>query len=172
MMIAKEEVKNDLITVFSAFERAINLFNDDNFNSTPFENSWTPGQVVEHIILANEGFASVLNAEVATTDRPFDEKKAQIKAIFLNFGTKMQSPAFILPALKTYNKTASILKIATIKAGIAKAVNDLDLSKTCLAFELPGIGKLTRYEAIYFVIYHTQRHAHQLNEIHRFLKDA
>lgn len=169
-MINKDEIAADFNKVFDAFINAIKIFDEKDFNKIPFEDSWTAGQVVQHIILANDGFDGVLNAEVKDTDRPFDALKSQLKSIFLNFGTKMKSPEFILPALKDYDKDRHILKIENIKAGILKAINDLDLTKTCMSFELPGLGHLTRYEAIYFVIYHTERHAHQLNEIYKFLK--
>jgi hypothetical protein len=54
-----------------------------------------------------------------------------------------------------------------IKATIDHAIQTLELSRTCLAFEIPVYGFLTRTEAIYFVIYHTQRHIQQLKNISR-----
>ncbi|TKC06559.1 DinB family protein [Pedobacter polaris] len=171
-MINKEEVKNDFIKVFSAFENSIHLFDDQNFNTVPFAESWTPGQVVRHVVLASDGFEHILKGEVKDTERPFDELKPRVKADFLNFGIKMKSPDFILPKMKDYDKEQLTTKIRSIKEAIVHEIDALDLTKTCLGFEIPGYGFFTRYEAIYFVIYHTQRHNHQLNEIYRFLKIA
>ncbi len=50
------------------------------------------------------------------------------------------------------------------------AMETMDLSKTCLAFELPVLGFLTRLEAIYFILFHTQRHIQQLKNIYQKLK--
>lgn len=172
MVINKDEILADFIKAFSSLENTIELFDDKDFNKVPFAGSWTAGQVAQHILLSDEGFVEVLNDKVAITERAVDEFKPQLKAIFLNFETKMKSPDFVLPELKDYDKEAHLLKVVKIKDGMAKAINDLDLGKTCSSFSLPGLGYLTRYEAIYFVIYHTTRHAHQLNEIHRFLKEA
>jgi hypothetical protein len=168
----KDIIISDFNEVFSDLTNAVSGFDYKSYNEIPFKGSWTPAQVTQHIILASEGFVKVLNAEVVDTERPIDEKKAQIKAIFLNYGTKMKSPDFILPELKDYDKDKHLSKIAVIKEGILKAINDLDLGKTCMSFELPGMGHLTRLEAICFVTYHTERHVHQLQEIHRFQKSA
>jgi hypothetical protein len=166
--------KDALITsfneTFSDLEDTISLFDDYRFNQIPFEGSWTPGQVVEHIKLANGGFVHVLNGEVATTERPIDEKVATLKDIFLNFNTKLKSPDFIKPPIHDYDKEQLLVEISAIKKKIAKEIPALDLSKTCMSFELPGMGHLTRLEAIYFVIFHTQRHVHQLKNIYQYLK--
>jgi len=168
----KDTIISDFNEVFSDLTNTVDGFDYKSYNENPFEGSWTPAQVTQHIVLASEGFVKVLNAEVKDTERAIDEKKAQIKAIFLDYGIKMKSPDFILPELKEYDKDRHLEKIAIIQKGITKAINDLDLTKTCLAFELPGMGHLTRLEAVYFVTYHTERHAHQLKEIHRFQKSA
>ncbi|TCC91962.1 DinB family protein [Pedobacter frigiditerrae] len=168
----KDIIISDFNKVFSDLITTVEGFDYMSYNQIPFDGSWTPAQVTQHIILASEGFVKVLNAEVKDAETAIDEKKSQIKAIFLDYGTKMKSPDFILPDLKEYDKERHLAKIAIIQEGIAKAINDLDLGKTCLSFELPGMGHLTRLEAIYFVTYHTERHIHQLKEIHRFQKSA
>ncbi len=55
------------------------------------------------------------------------------------------------------------------KAKITEAIKTLDLSATCTVFELPGFGEFTRSEWIWFAIYHTQRHTHQLKNIYDIL---
>lgn len=157
---------------FHRLASAIELFENQNFNSVPFKGSWTAAQVVEHILLSATGFVQVINAEVKPAERAIDELVPQIKSIFLNFGTKMQSPDFILPPLKDYDREAQLTAVKKVAGDLEKSIATLDLNQTCVSFQLPGMGFLTRYEAIYFVIYHTQRHVHQLEEIHRFLKLA
>ena len=172
MMINKEETAKELSEALSGLLKAVELFDEIQYHKIPFENSWTAGQVVAHLSLSNNGFLEVLNAKVADTARAIDELKPQLKAIFLNFGNKMKSPDFILPKLKAYDQETQRSEIGKTKEAFLKAINDLDLSKTCVSFPLPGLGNLTRLEAIYFVIYHTERHTNQLKEIYRFLKEA
>jgi hypothetical protein len=35
----------------------------------------------------------------------------------------------------------------------------------CMEFDFPGFGHLTRYEWLKFIVFHTQRHIHQLKQI-------
>lgn len=163
----KEILLRRFDATFSAFENSIQLFNTNNFNEIPFENSWSAAQVVQHIILASDGFSSVLNGNIAETSRPIDKLLPELDAIFLNFEIKMKSPDFILPKMESYDQHTLLNKVRNIASDIRNAIEKLDLSKTCLDFELPSIGLLTRLEAIYFVIVHTERHTRQLNEIHR-----
>lgn len=161
----KQELIQELKTTISRFQELISSFDEEQLNLVPFENSWTAGQVAQHIILANSGFADVLNGPVKNTDGAADQQLDQIRTIFLDFDTKLQSPDFVLPVLKDYHKDKQLAALEKIKLEVSKAVDELDLNQTCLAFELPVLGHLTRLEAVYFLIYHTQRHAYQLNNI-------
>lgn len=161
----KELILKDFNTTFSALVDAIAAFDAEKFNQVFAEDSWTAGQVVEHLLLANTGFAAVLNAKVKATERESDELIPRLKADFLNFDIKMQAPDFIVPERKAYDKAAQLSKTKEIWEMVEKEIASLDLSKTCLAFELPVYGFLTRLEAIYFVIYHTQRHTRQLRNV-------
>jgi uncharacterized damage-inducible protein DinB len=168
--MTKDQIIEDFRTTFSALENVINLFNDANFNEVPFENSWTAAEVVQHIILASQNFSSVLNGTTEETKRAVDKLIPELKRIFLNFETKMKSPDFIKPVAKSYDRNELLTRIRNISADILSTIEKVELSPTCLDFQLPSIGFLTRLEAIYFVIVHTQRHTHQLQEIKRFLK--
>jgi len=137
----------------------------EKFNTVPFEGSWTAGQLTQHMVLANSGFAELLKGPVKDTQRAPDASVNEIKSIFLNFEIKLTSPDFIRPEKKNYDKDGLLAALSGIKADITTSAATLDLSKTCLSFELPVLGYLTRLEAVSFVIYHTQRHIHQLKNI-------
>ncbi len=167
-----DQLLNYFNEVFTDLENTISSFSYETFNQVPFEGSWTPGQVVQHLKLANGNFVHVLNGEVAVTERPIDEKVPMLKSIFLNFQSKLNSPDFIKPQLVDYDRDQMYSDISKIKEDIGKAIPALDLSKTCLSFQLPNMGHLTRLEAIYFVIYHTERHVQQLKNIHQYLANG
>jgi hypothetical protein len=119
------------------------------------------------MVLADGGFAEMISGPVIETQRKVDEMISKIKSIFLNFDSKLSSPDFVIPQLIDYEKEELIDSLTKIKISINKSLETLDLTKTCTAFELPVLGFLTRLEATYFVIYHTQRHVHQLKRIHQ-----
>lgn len=157
------EIFKELGNTTSELTKLLSGFTQEQFNLVPFEGSWTSAQLAEHL---NKSYdvAKLLFGQVRETTRPPDEKINEIKEIFLNFNTKMKSPDFIVPENKVYDKTALLSSLTT---GIKKLeeAKSLNLSETCTAFALPNIGELTRMEWICFVIYHTQRHVHQLKNI-------
>lgn len=155
---AVDETISDLQHVFNAFEAS-------QINVIPFEGSWTAGQLAMHMVLSNGGFAEVINGQVDETSRPVDKNVEQIKNIFLDFSLKMNAPEMICPQQKDYNQQKLFNQLEGIKETLTRAADQLDLSKTCKSFELPSLGFLTRLEALYFVIYHTKRHTHQLKNI-------
>jgi len=152
-----------------ALENLLSKIDPTDINKIPFEGSWTAGELVQHLILSNGGFVEVVNGSATETSRPADMKISQIRNIFLNFDVKFNSPEFICPEKKNYDKTQQIDALRRIQAELGKAIETLDLTKTCNSFELPGMGYLTRLEAMYFVLYHTQRHTNQLNNIYSSL---
>jgi uncharacterized protein YndB with AHSA1/START domain len=161
----KQQLKKQITETFLALHSAIEQFRQETFNIVPFENSWSAGEVVEHIRLSATGFADMLFDKVEPTDRPTDKWLSEIKSIFLNFERRMKSPDFILPNIGNYSKDSFSNQLKAIEEKLTKAVDELDLSQLCISFDVPYFGNFTRLEAIYFALYNTQRHAHQLNQI-------
>ncbi|QEC53782.1 DinB family protein [Anseongella ginsenosidimutans] len=152
-----------------AFPETLGAFRPEELDLVPFEGSWTPGQVAEHMILANSGFLELIRGACMDTQRKPDEMVDGIRTTFLDFSTKMKSPDFVLPVKEVHEKRAQLDALATIKQRVLEAVREEDLTKTCTSFSLPVLGYVTRLEAFNFVLYHTQRHIHQLKNIRRSL---
>jgi len=119
------------------------------------------GQVAEHITKSNASIVLSLNAEGKKTERKPDERIEELKKTFLDFNTKMQSTDFILPTQNTYQK-------ATITADPKKSIeqvkdtgNKVNLSEI---IDHPAFKQITKPELLYFVLYHTQKHIHQLKK--------
>ncbi|QNF33979.1 DinB family protein [Adhaeribacter swui] len=141
-------------------------FEDDVINQVPFTSSWTAGQVAEHLIISNMGFVEILTGPATETNRPPDELINRMKADFLNVNLKIEAADSVWPQNRVFQKEELLQSFQEVQQLISKAIVSLDLSKTCLAFKIPVYGYLTRLEAVYFVIYHTQRHINQLKKIH------
>ncbi|MDB4926526.1 DinB family protein [Mucilaginibacter sp.] len=164
---------NDVLTELqdtkAELELAISSISDDQFNTIPFKDSWTPGQVSDHILKAVG--VGVLYGNTKPTARNRDEKVAETAKLFLNMDIKMKSPDFILPSNAPQNKQEILSKIDDTFSRLIEAAKTLDLSLTCLAFEVPGFGEFTRSEFIWFYIFHAQRHIYQLKNIAKALGD-
>lgn len=161
----KSEIQREINKTLAAFSQLFSLFDQDRVNIIPFEGSWTAGQLIQHLIMSNSGFVKLINGEVKETNRKPDEYVEKIKTAFLDFTTKMQSPDFIRPPMMNYNKVELMQSLQSLSEEMNQSIEKLDLTKTCISFELPVFGHLTRWEAIHFVLYHTQRHIHQLKKI-------
>ncbi|HEY9534886.1 MAG TPA: DinB family protein [Mucilaginibacter sp.] len=163
-------MKNTLAELQNTYNELLNAFSsipEDKLNTVPFEGSWTAAQVAEHIL--NAVGVSTLYADVKPTDRDPGEKIASVSDLFLNMDIKMQSPDFIYPSDKKYGKQQLVDMINDKFNKLLEAAKTLDLSATCLAFEVPGFGAFTRLEFVWFYIVHTQRHIFQLRKIAKAL---
>ncbi|RPD41419.1 DinB family protein [Chitinophaga barathri] len=139
-------------------------------NQVPFAGSWTAAQVAEHIRMSVGGCVELLQGGAKpTTDRAPDAKVEDVK-VFLNFDIKMQSPDFILPEDKEYDKDALVKEMENIRRGLNGALGGKDLTETLTDFDFPFLGQMTRLEVLHFATYHTLRHSHQLKKIIKTLR--
>lgn len=161
----KDGLKQEVENTFAALYQTLSLFEQSDINVIPFEGSWTAGQVTRHIIKATSGFHKICDGNTKKLDGAIDEKVPVLKEIFLNFNTKYNSPEFIYPEDREYEKKELLSTLQKIESEILDIVANYDVSLTCMDFEIPGIGNLTIYELINFALFHTKRHTHQLRVI-------
>ena len=156
-----EELDNTRSRLITAFTR----FKNEEINIIPFEGSWTAAQLVEHILRSLKGVLKTLHGPVRETKRDPAAKVPMIRQTFLNLSTKFVAPDFLMPSNLHANQEELVKSLEAKMKEISNAVHEVNLSETCLGHELPGAGAMTRLEWIYFVIYHSQRHTQQLENI-------
>ncbi|SIO17781.1 DinB family protein [Chitinophaga niabensis] len=161
------ELNTEIKETQTALLQALDAFNQEQLNKVPFEGSWTGGQVGEHLTKAVS--AGLLYGNTTETERPPDVMVKPLRDQFLNFDIKMKSPDFIIPSDGPHVKQEVRGQLEKIWEEIEEAASTLDLTKTCLDFELPGAGHLTRLEWLNFMVVHTKRHTHQLKNIYKAL---
>ena len=164
---AKKAIVGELEAVTAELLEVLSTFDQAALNTIPFAGSWTAAQVAEHILKSDQGVLKTLHGRVKPTERPPDAGLEGLKATFLNFTTKLKSPEFILPSPAAQNKETLLQSLQSTRSSISRAADTLDLTQTCL--DMPVLGEITRLELIHFVIYHTQRHIHQLRNISKVL---
>ncbi|MBS7256558.1 DinB family protein [Flavobacterium branchiicola] len=167
----KTLIQKNSIDTFQKLNETLSLFTESDLNKIPYEGSWTAGQVVQHIILADSGFPQLFAGKTEKTTRKPDEKVKDIDALFLNFNLKMDAPVFLIPEKKEYNKNDLNLKLLKIESELLECAENYDLTLTSLDFQLPGFDHFTFYEWIDFALVHTQRHTNQLNKIFKSLNN-
>lgn len=147
------------------FLRVLSSFTAEQFNMVPFEGSWTAAQVGDHIAKSQSMVAQLFYVNTRTSERNPLKNVETIKKVFLNFDTKLTSPESILPSVERMDKVVVINNLINITGKVTEAIHTVDLSKICTEFVPPNLGELTVLEWVYFMIYHTQRHTNQLNNI-------
>ena len=167
----KNDLSNELTTTKNELLKALDLFDQENINTVPFEGSWTGGQVAEHVLKSLSGALQNITGPVQHTDRNPGEYVKPLGDIFLNMDIKMKSPDFIIPSNDPKDRSALRSSLASALDGIKTVTITEDLSATCTGFEMPTLGPLTRLEWISFSSFHTRRHTHQLKNIIKHLKN-
>jgi len=165
-MIKQVSLKEGLLasveTTFSHFINLLERFDRDNINAIPFHGSWTAAQVADHVTKSNQSIAKALLLYGTIINRNPFARVEELKTIFLNFDTKLQSPDFILPDKELYEKANLVNTLIESVHKIIEAGNKVELLEM---INHVAFGDITKFEILHFVIYHTQRHTHQLKKI-------
>jgi len=161
----EKELTNEIEHTAEELSQVIGGFAQDQFNTAPFEGSWTPGQVVEHIALYASGILRTVEGSTGPTERNPRQMVGPLRDMFLNFSAKMQSPDFILPSDDPKDKSSMMQSLKESFTGLARVARNEDLLVTCLGFSMPTVGHMTRLEWLSFVVVHTQRHIWQLKKM-------
>jgi len=162
-----KELFEALDATTSKFLQLVASFDEKEINTIPFKNSWTAAQVAEHVTKSNISIIQSLKVAGKFSERAPDERAQELKELFLDFSTKLQSPDFILPTRDIYEKQLLVINLKDSIDEIKELRKKVNLPE---ALNHPAFGDITKLEILHFVVYHTQRHTHQLNKILQSVK--
>ncbi len=164
--LSKEELIVEVETVNREFIHRLSKFSAELLNKTKTEESWTPGQITEHIIMSNGGILSqLLNGNATPTDRPFNEQVQLIKNIFRS-EDKMKTAPVLEPNQPPHDLEKLMNSLIDQTAQQIRAIKEKELKELSSELQFPPAPNgLTRYEWLIFMIEHTSRHGKQLERI-------
>lgn len=157
-----DELFASLDETWSAFLKLVSSVDEQDINIVPFEDSWTVAQLATHVIKSNKAIVQALQMEGKPCSRNAGERTDELKKTFLDFTVKFQSPEFIVPENKEYKKEAVVEKLENSIEQLKQLGAKANLYEIII---LPAFGELTKFEILYFVLVHTQRHLRQLKNI-------
>lgn len=166
--IKKTQLFKTLDETWAELSEAIQSADETSINTTPFKGSWSAAQLVRHVTKSNRAIAQGLEMAGKPALRDPGEGIAKIKNMFLDFETKYQSPEFIVPENIHFERARIIAALQNSIEQLVKARDNVELTEM---INLPIFGDVTKLELLYFVLYHTQRHNHQLHKILKALKN-
>ncbi|TRW25268.1 DinB family protein [Flavobacterium zepuense] len=143
----------------------LSSFNEKELNTVPFKGSWTAAQVGRHLFKAEDGLNELFYTTTQPATRQPDEKAEEFKKILLDFNLKMDSPDFLLPETKEYDKHRLIDALSGIKSTVLEAATNADLNYMAPLPQGHPLEGSTKLEIVHFMAYHTIRHNHQIKKI-------
>lgn len=159
-----EETIEEYKSSIQQFLQVLAAVDVERFNTMPFEGSWTPGQVAEHIILSLQGVPHML-IEAKPVNRAANEKCEAIAGVFLNFDLKFKASPAIMPSNEAKKKEIIMSRLQQVSESFIETIQLYDYTEECTAAEVPTLGYLTRLEWMCLASFHIQKHTHQLEQM-------
>lgn len=145
---------------------------ESTINKIPFKGSWTAAQTAQHLIKAGRGMPEIFKNPAPKAKRQPDEKVGEWKEIMLDPDSKMESPEFIVPEDRQYNKEKLINDTESIRKQTLEILKTADMDEIPDMEEGNPLKGSTKLELLYFVIFHTQRHNRQMRKILETLNNS
>ena len=161
----KQEILNGFKETTERLIATLNSFSKEQFNRIPFENSWTAGQVAEHLYKGETNAIKMINGNSEPTQRDPFEKVKILRSVFLDYETKRKSPEFILPTNKEKDPKFFVEGFERSREELKRVLETKDLSQLCTTRPFPQIGNLTGWEWVSFAVFHSKRHTDQMKNI-------
>ena len=121
------------------------------------------GQIADHIL---KGTDTNLGS-TKKTERPYNKNADAIKAMFLDFGKKFSTAPDIEPDARQYAKEDLIVALRESQKKVFQMIDKEDLTETCVDWELPTWGNLTKYECVILYENHIIRHTNQVIDFNK-----
>ena len=153
-----ENTTNELIRLFSSTRQ-------EQFNEIPYEGSWSVAQVGDHLLKSYGLVEALSNGPVRKTERLPGMGIEKVKKIFLDFNAKYKSAEALQPTNEPIEVEELLNGLQKRISQIKEVIQTKDLAQTCIGIPFKGIGELTRMEWLYVILFHTQRHIHQIKGI-------
>lgn len=164
-MVKESKVRSDLKESTRELLQSISRFPENEFNTPPDDGGWTAGQVAEHLIKVETGTVRLFTGGFEACDRNPEQKIERIKERMLDFESPMTASGPIVPDDQPKDKEQVLEKLQDLRQRLTGMIELHDLSEMIAGFVHPVFGSLTAIEWIYFNIYHSKRHLHQIRAI-------
>jgi hypothetical protein len=156
---------NDAISEIAELMSAVE---ERNVNTVPYEGSWTSPQLLRHLTRSMIGMNRAMQASGKPADRDPGERIEQLRGIFLDFSKTFNRPDFTAPEVRDYQKEQAVEEFKRAFDKLSESARHANLNELV---DLPPLGPITKLEILHFVLYHTQRHLHQMRKICGALKN-
>ncbi len=135
---------------------------DPEFYNGPFKDGWSPGQIVEHVIMSSSGLKDFFK-DATSSSAPYDSNVQAIKTMMLDTKQKLKTPESLVPPFKLFDQQQHAKQLDLINREINHCIETFDFSMKCESYEVPPFGQMTVFEWLIFTVYHIERHTRHFN---------
>jgi hypothetical protein len=160
-----QTIINQLDAALGDTLQLLSSFSEKEINKVPFEGSWTAAQVCRHLYKSEDGMDNLFSASATVADRDPEQRAPEYKNILMNYEKKLQSPDFLIPEDKDFDKEKLAADLKKAKDKVLEAVSNTNLNEVPPLQQGHPLEGSTKLELIHFLAYHTIRHNHQLRKI-------
>jgi len=155
---AFDKFTEDFASTFIQFDKKV-------FNAPIAAGKWSPGQYVEHMILAETGTTKLMNKPgLKEQGRAADAMCAKLEKGLLQTDHLVKAHAAITPEPKEYNRGDILDLFVDTRAELRTAFDFADDITEVVDWAHPIFGKLTKCEWLYFSGLHGERHRRQVED--------
>jgi len=144
--------------------RELSRFDYNGFNHHPKEKAWSPGEIAEHLLLADLRTFKVLSGNSISSDRDPQELVTTFTTRLADRKNTIDAPQPLIPSLTIKDPEATRNKIAIQRKQLLLLVEEKDLTQLLPDTPHRLYGIMSGIEWIQFTILHCQRHLLQLKE--------
>lgn len=167
-MVDTAQLLRDFATAADDFVKLLGAVPADAFNRVPFEGSWSPAQVGDHVLKFLAGTSGALALPRSEPGRAPDAHAPALREIFLDFSKKAKSPPFVAPSAGPIGREQLMAALSGAVEKLAGDIGKKNLSMICNGAPFPTLGDMTGLEWVLFATYHVQRHTHQLQQMRSY----
>ncbi len=170
-MISTQQLRDDLDANTALLDQKLYSFTDEQYNTPRKDGGWSAGQIIAHLLKLEELICQVIDGEARAADKHYDEQVSIIKTVYENHDRKLTAGETILPdpEVRHWDKKAQLMKLNDHREKIKQILDTKPANEVCTSFRHHFFGEMTRYEWGYFIIYHCERHMHQIDVLDKEL---
>lgn len=144
---------------------ALRRFDLKTFNEKPGPQSWSAGEIAEHLLLFDLRTANVLAGKQGSASRDDDSVVSAITTRLQDRSNRIDAPEALLPSPAAKEQEALLEQLRHQRDRLVRLIDTMDVNAVLPETPHRLFGPLTAAEWIRLTILHTERHLVQLGNL-------
>lgn len=135
------------------------------YTVAPAEGKWSIQLILDHLAITEAVIVNLSKGPSTETDREPTANVLKVKTAFNDHQKVYPNPKPVSPTGQSKSATEFLTAIEETRHRLLQDIKEHGAYQILDLFAHPLTGKMTRLEWLYFNIYHTERHIHQIKMI-------